>query len=154
MLVHVVERGLHHGCAAHGGEDRSDPIWVIDGGPASRTVIVGAETNLDRIVEKEQSVDVELLRSLLGRGIPVVTIEDHSIEGGFGSCVLDAANIAGLDARLVTRMALPDRWIYQGERKEQLAEVGLDPASIAAKAREIVAKATSGAERTRAMPLA
>jgi 1-deoxy-D-xylulose-5-phosphate synthase len=83
-------------------------------------------------------VDVDLLRSLLGRGIPVITIEDHSIEGGFGTCVLDACNQAGLDARLVTRMALPDRWIYQGERKDQLVEVGLDPLSIARRVRDVV----------------
>jgi len=83
-------------------------------------------------------IDVELLRSLLGRGIPVITVEDHSIEGGFGSCVLDAANAAGLDARLVTRLALPDRWIYQGERNEQLAEAGLDVPGIVRTVRAVV----------------
>jgi 1-deoxy-D-xylulose-5-phosphate synthase len=83
-------------------------------------------------------VDTELLRSLLGRGIPVITIEDHSIEGGFGSCVLDAANLAGLDARLVTRMALPDRWIFQGERSEQLAEAGIDVPGIVRTVRAVV----------------
>jgi 1-deoxy-D-xylulose-5-phosphate synthase len=88
-------------------------------------------------------VDVELLRSLLGRGIPVVTIEDHSIEGGFGSCVLDAANLAGLDGRLVTRMALPDRWIFQGERSEQLAEAGLDVPGIVRTVRGVVDSSTS-----------
>jgi 1-deoxy-D-xylulose-5-phosphate synthase len=83
-------------------------------------------------------VDVEVLRSLLDRGIPVLTVEDHSIEGGFGSCVLDAANLAGLDARLVTRLALPDRWIYQGERPEQLAEAGLDVPGIVRSVRAAV----------------
>jgi 1-deoxy-D-xylulose-5-phosphate synthase len=83
-------------------------------------------------------VDVALLRSLLGRGIPVITVEDHSIEGGFGTCVLDACNEAGLDARLVSRMALPDRWIYQGERRDQLIEAGIDPASIARRVRDVV----------------
>ncbi|MCA9284158.1 MAG: 1-deoxy-D-xylulose-5-phosphate synthase [Phycisphaerales bacterium] len=76
-------------------------------------------------------VDKELLKELLGRGIPVVTVEDHSIRGGFGACVLEACNDLGLDTRLVTRLGLPDAWIYQGERGEQLAEAGLDPASIA-----------------------
>jgi 1-deoxy-D-xylulose-5-phosphate synthase len=85
-------------------------------------------------------IDVELLRDLLGRGVPIVTIEDHSIEGGFGTCVLEACHAAGLDARLVSRMALPDRWIYQGERKEQLAEAGLDAPSIARTVREAVAR--------------
>ena len=76
-------------------------------------------------------VDVALLKDLLGRGIPVVTVEDHSIRGGFGSCVLEACNEHGLDTRLVTRLALPDHWIHHGERKEQLVDAGLDPAAIA-----------------------
>jgi 1-deoxy-D-xylulose-5-phosphate synthase len=76
-------------------------------------------------------VDAELLRDLISRGIPVITVEDHSIRGGFGSCVLEACADLRLDSRLVTRLALPDHWIYQGERREQLIEAGLDAASIA-----------------------
>ncbi|MHC5002990.1 MAG: 1-deoxy-D-xylulose-5-phosphate synthase [Planctomycetota bacterium] len=76
-------------------------------------------------------VDVELLSDLIGRGVPVVTVEDHGLEGGFGSCVIDACHEAGLDTRLVTRMGVPCRWIYQGSREEQLEEAGLDAASIA-----------------------
>lgn len=83
-------------------------------------------------------VDVGLLKSLLGRGVPVVTIEDHSVRGGFGSCVLEACNEHGLDARLVTRLALPDSWIYQGERREQLAEAGLDAPAIARTIRAVL----------------
>ena len=76
-------------------------------------------------------VDADLLRDLITRGVPVVTVEDHSIRGGFGSCVLEACADLRLDSRLVTRLALPDHWIYQGERREQLVEAGLDAASIA-----------------------
>jgi 1-deoxy-D-xylulose-5-phosphate synthase len=81
-------------------------------------------------------VDVALLRDLLGRGIPVITVEDHSIRGGFGACVLEACNDAGLDTRLVTRLALPDHWVHHGERREQLVETGLDAESIARTVRE------------------
>ncbi|MEY3024749.1 MAG: 1-deoxy-D-xylulose-5-phosphate synthase [Planctomycetota bacterium] len=76
-------------------------------------------------------VDVDLLKSLLLRGVPVMTIEDHSVVGGFGTAVLEACSEHGLDARLVTRLGLPDHWIHQGERNEQLAEAGLDANSIA-----------------------
>jgi deoxyxylulose-5-phosphate synthase len=55
--------------------------------------------------------------------------------------VLEACNERRIDTRGITRLAMPDGWIYQGERKEQLAEVGLDPASIAATARKIALKA-------------
>jgi hypothetical protein len=35
-------------------------------------------------------------------------------------------------------MALPDSWIYQGERSEQLAEAGIDSAGIARVIRAVV----------------
>jgi 1-deoxy-D-xylulose-5-phosphate synthase len=90
-------------------------------------------------------VDVALLRDLLGRGIPVVTVEDHSIRGGFGACVLEACNEHGLDTRLVTRLAIPDHWIHHGERKEQLVDAGLDPASIARAVRSAIEHQASSA---------
>jgi 1-deoxy-D-xylulose-5-phosphate synthase len=83
-------------------------------------------------------VDAALLKDLLGRGIPVVTVEDHSIRGGFGACVLEACNEHGLDTRLVTRLAIPDHWIHHGERKEQLVDAGLDPAAIARSVRAAI----------------
>lgn len=76
-------------------------------------------------------IDRDLIRAILERGLPLITIEDHSIVGGFGSAVLEAAQEMGLDASLVARLGLPDRWIYQDSRAKQLAEVGLDVAGIA-----------------------
>lgn len=75
-------------------------------------------------------VDRDLVRSLLTRGVPIVTIEDHSVIGGFGSSVVEAAQEMGLNASLVTRLGLPDRWVYQDSRSRQLAEVGLDVAGL------------------------
>ncbi len=94
-------------------------------------------------------VDVELLKSLLGRGIPVITVEDHSIRGGFGACVLEACSEHGLDTRLVTRMALPDSWIYQGERREQLAEAGIDAPAIARTIRQVLDRSPRSATQPR-----
>jgi 1-deoxy-D-xylulose-5-phosphate synthase len=90
-------------------------------------------------------VDAALLKDLLGRGIPVVTVEDHSIRGGFGACVLEACNEHGLDSRLVTRLAIPDHWIHHGERKEQLVDAGLDPASIARAVRGAIERRSAAA---------
>ena len=93
-------------------------------------------------------VDAELLKDLLGRGIPVVTVEDHSIRGGFGACVLEACNEHGLDTRLVTRLAIPDHWIHHGERKEQLVDAGLDPAAIARSVRAAIERCPAPTART------
>ncbi|QJW96924.1 1-deoxy-D-xylulose-5-phosphate synthase [Frigoriglobus tundricola] len=55
----------------------------------------------------------------------VVTVEEGTIEGGFGSAVLEAANAAGLDTRSVVRRGIPDKFIEHGERNELLADCGL-----------------------------
>ncbi len=56
----------------------------------------------------------------------VVTVEEGTLEGGFGSAVLEAANAVGLDTRNVVRLGLPDRFVEHGERAELLAELGLN----------------------------
>jgi 1-deoxy-D-xylulose-5-phosphate synthase len=81
-------------------------------------------------------VDIELVASLLERNIPIITVEDHGIVSGFGTCVLEACHERGLDTRGITRLAIPDRWIYHGARTDQLEECGLDPAGIARAVRE------------------
>lgn len=76
-------------------------------------------------------VDAQLIRALLERGIPVLTLEDHSVVGGFGTAVIEAAQEMGLDASRVIRHGIPDHWIMQDSRGKQLAEVGLDAGGIA-----------------------
>ncbi|MEM8757631.1 MAG: 1-deoxy-D-xylulose-5-phosphate synthase [Planctomycetota bacterium] len=85
-------------------------------------------------------VDGELVQSLIEAGVPIVTAEDHSIVGGFGAAVLEAAQQRGLDASRVHRCALPDAWIYQDSRSNQLAEAGIDATGIAAAVRRAIAE--------------
>ncbi len=75
-------------------------------------------------------IDRALLNNLLSRRIPVVTIEDHSIIGGFGGAVLEEASLLGHSASMITRIGLPDSWVYQDSRASQLAEVGLHKAGL------------------------
>ncbi len=75
-------------------------------------------------------VDAGLIRKLAEAGVPIVTVEDHGIQGGFGTAVLEALAEMGLHAR-VTRLGLPDGWIYQDSRSKQLAEAGIDAPGIA-----------------------
>lgn len=76
-------------------------------------------------------VDAGLIRGLLKRGIPILTLEDHTVVGGFGTAVIEAAQEMGLDTSRVVRHGIPDHWIMQDSRKLQLAEVGLDATGIA-----------------------
>jgi 1-deoxy-D-xylulose-5-phosphate synthase len=83
-------------------------------------------------------VDLALLRSLMEAGTPVLTVEDHFLAGGFGSAVLEACHDARLSTDSIHRMGMPMKWIHQDSRKNQLAEVSLDAASIARKIRDIL----------------
>ena len=83
-------------------------------------------------------VDIELVQELIEAGTPIITVEDHAVIGGFGACVLEACNERGLPTQHIRRLGLPDRWIYQGSRSGQLAEVGLDVDSIARAVRELL----------------
>jgi 1-deoxy-D-xylulose-5-phosphate synthase len=74
----------------------------------------------------------------------VVTVEEGTLEGGFGSAVLEAANAAGMNTTNVVRLGLPDRFIEHAERGELLAELGLDVAGICATVRRALAQETAG----------
>ncbi len=86
-------------------------------------------------------VDHALIRSLLERRIPVLTLEDHSIVGGFGTAVLESAQAMGLDTSGIIRHGIPDHWIAQDPRHAQLAEVGLDAGGVARMIRHAYAPA-------------
>jgi len=83
-------------------------------------------------------VDLPLLRRLTEAGVPILTIEDHSLIGGFGAAVVEACIDHHLPTDAIHRLGMPERWVYQGSRDGQLAEVGLDPSGIAGKVRQIL----------------
>ncbi len=83
-------------------------------------------------------VDIELLRKIIGANIPIITIEDHILAGGFGSAVLEACNEARIPTHGIKRLGLPMKWIKQASRSAQLAEIGLDAESIAHAIRQVL----------------
>jgi 1-deoxy-D-xylulose-5-phosphate synthase len=73
----------------------------------------------------------------------VITVEEGTLEGGFGSALLEVANAAGLDTRHITRLGIPDQFIEHAERGELLASLGLDVNGICAEVRSQKSKVTS-----------
>ncbi len=94
------------------------------------------ETGIDVTVVNARfakPIDEEMIRQAFGRGRPVVTVEDHSVAGGFGSAVLETAQELGLRCDQMVRIGMPaDRFISHGSRSGQLAECGMDATGIAA----------------------
>jgi 1-deoxy-D-xylulose-5-phosphate synthase len=96
-------------------------------------------------------VDRELIRNVLEQGIPILTLEDQSVVGGFGTAVIEAASEMGLDAGLVTRLGLPDRWVYQDSRAKQMTEIGMDVPGVVRSLRECASKAKSASSSKAAL---
>ncbi|MCA9088215.1 MAG: 1-deoxy-D-xylulose-5-phosphate synthase [Planctomycetaceae bacterium] len=80
-----------------------------------------------------------ILRAIQETGF-VITVEESTLQGGFGSAVLEAANDAGVSVDNVRRLGLPDRFIEHGERHELLADLGLDVAGLMAAAHQAAAR--------------
>ena len=76
-------------------------------------------------------VDADLIARLLKAKVPIVTVEDHSVVGGFGAAVVEAASDMRLDCSRIVKLGLPDAWVYQDSRAKQQALVGIDAAGIA-----------------------
>jgi len=76
----------------------------------------------------------------------VITVEEGTLEGGFGSALLEAANSAGLDSRHIVRLGIPDRFVEHAERPELLAELGLDVQGICRTVRSAVGLGVSHPE--------
>ena len=74
-------------------------------------------------------LDLELLGRSLRRTRLVVTLEDHALNCGFGSAVLEAMNELGMPGRLL-RFGWPDRFVEHGLVQELRAQHGLDVDSI------------------------
>jgi 1-deoxy-D-xylulose-5-phosphate synthase len=75
-------------------------------------------------------LDEEMLASELSRFDKVITVEENSLQGGFGSAVLEFAQANNFNNLSIKRLGIPDRFIEHGARKILLAELGLDQQGI------------------------
>ena len=79
-------------------------------------------------------LDGPLLDQLFNNHARVITAEDHQLQNGFGSAVLEEACERGLDVRKLRRLGIPDRYVEHGRRPWQLADIGIDAPGIVAAA--------------------
>ncbi len=85
-------------------------------------------------------LDLDPIVQTIEQGGFVITVEENTLTGGFGSAVLEAANAAGLDTRQIKCLGIPDRFIEHGERAELLADLGLDAVGLLMAARAMAEK--------------
>jgi len=72
-------------------------------------------------------MDTEVLGRVRKDHSLLVTVEENTLNGGFGDGVLGQLEDMGLAPENVIRFGLPDRFVSHGSRDELLAEVGLAP---------------------------
>jgi 1-deoxy-D-xylulose-5-phosphate synthase len=82
-------------------------------------------------------LDTGLLDTLAESGMPLVTLEENILAGGFGSAVSEYYLARGKHPELI-RIGLPDEFAGQASRTRLLEIYGLDALSIAEKVRMLV----------------
>jgi 1-deoxy-D-xylulose-5-phosphate synthase len=80
-------------------------------------------------------IDEELLHEVFAKFSKIITIEDGTVVGGFGTAVLEFMNQNGYNSE-VKIMGIPDRLVDHGSPKELYNEIGLNAQAIAEVLRE------------------
>lgn len=70
-------------------------------------------------------LDQDMLHSLLKKQVPILTIEEAMLEGGFGSAVLEFAHNHNYHSAVIDRMGIPDKFIEHGSVNKLLEEIHL-----------------------------
>ena len=83
-------------------------------------------------------LDMGLIRELVEDGVPILSVEEHSLTAGFGSAILEACNEQALSSDKIHRLGMPERWIGQDSRSNQLADAQLDAEAITLRIQTII----------------
>ncbi|MCH8055045.1 MAG: 1-deoxy-D-xylulose-5-phosphate synthase [Deltaproteobacteria bacterium] len=109
--------------------------------PALKTAQDLSRLGIDAAVVNSRFVkplDRELLLDLLTQVPRLITVEDHVLEGGFGSAVLEFLAEEGITEVMVKRLGVPDRFIPHGTQEELRKICGIDKDSITQAALQMV----------------
>ncbi|MDA8421757.1 MAG: 1-deoxy-D-xylulose-5-phosphate synthase [Nitrospiraceae bacterium] len=85
-------------------------------------------------------LDEELIIALAKRTGRVITVEEHTVLGGFGSAVLECLDARGVTGIKTHRIGLPDSYIEHGAQKILRQKYGLDTDGVYRSVREFVEK--------------
>ena len=67
---------------------------------------------------------------MFGRYKKIITVEDNSVAGGFGSSLLELASNKNMTNTAIKILGLPDRFIEHGTIAELKRKYGLDEQSL------------------------
>ena len=70
-------------------------------------------------------LDTQMVDKLFAAVMPILTVEEAVLAGGFGSAVLEYANDIAPTPIPIQRMGIPDQFIEHGSVNELMAEIGM-----------------------------
>ncbi len=76
-------------------------------------------------------IDVQAVGSAAEQTRLLVTMEEHSLAGGFGSAVLEALSLAGRPLPPTLMIGVPDEFVEHGTRARLLEKLGFTPFALA-----------------------
>jgi 1-deoxy-D-xylulose-5-phosphate synthase len=83
-------------------------------------------------------LDDELIQRFCTPGAKIITVEEGSLAGGFGSAVMERAQQLGLTGVDFHRIGIPDEYVHHGAQDVLRAQYDLHPEGIARRVREFV----------------
>ena len=86
-------------------------------------------------------LDFKMLNQLYAENMPILTLEEAVLQGGFGSAVLEHAADSHANV-MIDRMGIPDCFIEHGSVTKLLEEIGLTTPDLVNRVKELVKRKT------------
>ncbi|WP_453995113.1 1-deoxy-D-xylulose-5-phosphate synthase [Bacillus nitroreducens] len=83
-------------------------------------------------------LDNDMMHQILGSNLPVLTIEESVLMGGFGSAVLEFAGDHQYHDARIDRMGIPDQFIEHGSVSDLLREIGMTAENVVERIHKLV----------------
>lgn len=85
-------------------------------------------------------LDQQMLDELFAQNMPIMTVEEAVLAGGFGSAVLEYAHDVSYQGAPIERMGIPDYFIEHGDVPQLLAEIGMTAENLANQLQKLIIK--------------
>jgi 1-deoxy-D-xylulose-5-phosphate synthase len=89
-------------------------------------------------------MDEAMLHDIMKCELPILTIEESMLQGGFGSAVLEFASDHGYRNVMIDRIGIPDEFIEHGDVDLLLAEINVTAEEAVKRIEQLVPKKQSG----------
>ncbi len=113
-----------------------DEIAILSIGTVGNLVIEACNeiSNKDKVAHFNmrfvKPLDEVLLHSIFQKYDKIITIEDGTIMGGFGSAILEFAQQYNYQNKTIKRLGIPDNFMEHGNTSELMSSIGLDIVNI------------------------